>query len=516
MRILTSIRNMSFFVAFILLCGAVALADTPTRGTEGADKPVVVPAAQETASPMASVADPLLDEFHRQRKRYGDDAMQTFLEANTQPRAAKEAVEPSTNDWIYFFVIGALLLVIVVGSLFRRQGKPTELKDLTLTQTGQRQVSAKNETLLPLGIFPSEWFASVDKAKMEQFVTERTTVSVETFFSKLKSDGTPDPVSLATAQETLGRELNNAITSNDAFELFNGGAPFSQKESNFLMMHLNELMPAFKVPQPIVTQGDIRWPVLAAVAAIGAIGGFMGGAGLARWVMGIPAESGMMFGATFGAFGLTAAAIGVANNPTIRKWALATVATAAAADTGIQLLKKIVLPDWLGRDKGYWKRMLLYAGVGVVLVLIKRSEVYNRDHYRKEIEATVEQWIRSTLPMIALLMFRANDAANNPFIPQKVDQDLVQSLLPMAKRVKNSKGDDREFAADELVQEFEAAGYVLGGEPLPSVFAWDAAMSDKYETFGFIPEGKKVTVEIEPVFRDGNIEKKGRVRKFKG
>ncbi|MDR3110131.1 MAG: hypothetical protein LBU65_10680 [Planctomycetaceae bacterium] len=420
---------------------------------------------------------------------------------------------------------GVIVLVAMFVVLFRSKkttanNTPPQLDAVPI---GQPHNSQRLDKALPMGIFPSEWFAQTDEQKLTQYIDclKNDTVNVFTeTFENIKK--VPSPEQLQEAAKKLAIALNTRTTSNDLFAILNSNVPLAPKESQFIVSHLNKLLPTFKLPNPMSINGDIPIATLAFIAAVGSFLGFIAGGSIVGYLGNTPAETGHLFGTLAGAFLAVAGALKIANNAKLRDFLLKSVAGVAAVDTVWQIIKGILrpsfIPAWLigGKRDSYWKRLLFYAGVFAILFLLKRSLAYDYNRFESDTRDAVEQYIRSVLPIIVVLMFQAK-IKQEAGIKSENDK-LVLACVPIIQRCRLQDQED----ADEIVQEFEKFGFKFEslptkqngtGLPQRAELVWSAELEKEYETFGYITYGKTVEVTKPPVIQNGEVVTKGEVKK---
>lgn len=214
---------------------------------------------------------------------------------------------------------------------------PKRPSDRTMmVHVGQPSANQKIEKGLPLGIFSSEWFSKTDEQKLDEYISRAKKNTLDKFFGHFSEVyAVPSAEELQNASGTLGRRLNEELLRNELFEILNGNERVELKEANYLISHLNALMPPLKLPNPINVQYDLPRTALAVIAAIGAVLGFIFGGGIVGFIGNAPPETGHLFGAVAGAALLSFAALSITNNPELQKWLQIGAGVAGAVDTGI-------------------------------------------------------------------------------------------------------------------------------------------------------------------------------------
>ncbi|GHT17176.1 hypothetical protein FACS1894189_2570 [Planctomycetales bacterium] len=420
---------------------------------------------------------------------------------------------------------GVIALVAMFTVLFRSKKRTADNTppQLDAVPIGQPHNSQRLDKALPMGIFPSEWYAQTDEQKLTQYIerikNDAASVFTETFENVKK---VPSAEQIQKAAKKLAIVLNNRTTSNDLCVILNGNAPLAPKESQFIVSHLNELLPPFHLPNPISIKGDIPIITLAFVAAVGSFLGFIAGGSIVGYLGNTPAETGHLFGTLAGAFLAVAGALKIANSAKLQDIHLKSVTGIAVIDTVWQIVKGVLrpscIPAWFigGKRSSYWKRLLFYIGAFAILFLLKRSLAYDYNRFESDTQDAAEQYIRSVLPIIVVLMFQSK-IKQEAGIKGENDK-LVLACVPIIQRCRLQDQDD----VDEIVQEFEKFGFEF--EPLPTKqketglpkrveLVWAAELEKEYDTFGYIPYGKTVEVTKPPLVQNGEVIQKGEVKK---
>jgi hypothetical protein len=343
---------------------------------------------------------------------------------------------------------------------------------------------------------PFRWFEKTDRNKFDEYICN-VKFQVQKIIAETFQDDKRIPANekIQTAEQKINEELNRKATGSELYAIINGGEPLDIKAGQRLTIHLDELLPKFALPNPPGIRGDIPLTTLGITAAAGAFFGFILGGGIVGYLGNTPAETGHLFGAVAGAFATTAAGLCIANNPKLRKIAMTTVATAGIVDTVWQIVKSVLLPQFIPKwfagsgKSGYWKRLLFYAGMLTVLFLLKRSRDYDAARFQSDTDTAVEQWMNSVLPLIAVLIFKQNADENDGIKTQ--NDKLVLACAPIIQRSRLQDSDD----VDEVIQEFEKYGFqfapVSAGQEYPE-WIWAKELEETYETFGIIEYGQRV------------------------
>ncbi len=366
---------------------------------------------------------------------------------------------------------------------------------------------------------PTSWFAGVDRAEIERLIEHARTEAAETFFDRLGKRGVPSPADIKIASDALGIKLLERVESIGWIETLCGeDTPPDRQE--YLKIHLKELLVPPEIPDPTLVRMEVRTPILCVIAAIGAVLGFLFGGWLARVVLQIPVESGLMFGAPIGAALGVLGVMFLANNETLRNRILLGLGIAGGIDVALQIFKGFI-PWPTGGKVSFLKRLVLYAVLAVAVFLSRREKVCDREHYRKEVESIVDEWLHSALAVIAVLTFKVQSLETSPFIPHAEDTETLTEIVSIAKKLKQAPSEDVSIVIDELAQELATHGFEIetesptGMSSVEQTLIWDDSLSEQYKPFGILHAGDSVRVVKEPVIRDGVIEEKGVVKKTK-
>ena len=377
------------------------------------------------------------------------------------------------------------------------------------------------ESSIPKDMFATEWIGGVETEKLEQQIVRAKSDAVRSFFGQLGED-LPTTTHVETACREMLKVLRHQIASDEWLETLNRGMPLNSQDKDYLAVHTNSLLPPVIVPEPLSIQATLRTLPLCANAALGAVGGFFLGGMLARLVT-IPAESGMIVGAPLGAFLLIWLSLFVANNPKVRRWLLTIVGIGTAVDATLQVAKELI-PLPFGKSRfGFLRRFLGYVVFAWGIWLLKPKPSYNSAHYRQEIETIAEQWLRTSVSVVTVLMYRARqENTTSPEVVQvKKEMDRISKkmadLAEITAKINRSSINDRDDLFSELVQMLKNLGFEIPDAATENklIFVWEETAGARFEMFGAIELGDQVRVEKHPVMQNGTIVKKGLVRKIR-
>jgi len=143
-----------------------------------------------------------------------------------------------------------------------------------------------------------------------------------------------------------------------------------------------------------------------------------------------------------------------------------------------------------------------------------------RSEHEKGVRAALEQWVDWAIPMLAVLcMHRA--------APPEEKTDKGKALRRLGKLIyslQQAPVASLPVVAHELIQEAKNSGFEgLEGPPAflesgreeKEILTWSPDLAGRYETFGHITEGDRVTVERPAVVFGGQVVQRGLVRKVR-
>jgi hypothetical protein len=266
---------------------------------------------------------------------------------------------------------------------------------------------------------------------------------------------------------------------------------------------------------------------LAAIAAVGSLGGMLLLEPLATYLLHIP-KMGLFLGAPLGAWLLPKLCLFLGENSPLRRGLLAALGLATLADLTefgpTTLVKRLFgVPSGGGKTR----RLFLYGSVFLLLFLCRPRKVFRRH----EAAAALKNSVRAAL--------NAEERASQALLPSPTSPEKSPSLtaLEVLARLAGPledlaiatqappEGAERDGtlrdAAAHLVQEAALAGYDLGNsfsksntastQEIPLV--WSDDLATRFETFGHILPGDPVRIELRPVLWNGQVLSKGLLRK---
>lgn len=270
--------------------------------------------------------------------------------------------------------------------------------------------------------------------------------------------------------------LKNGLLTAETLRTISGGAEFEEKAVARLALGFDAVALELQIPRPPVTC-EPRGLSLALAALGGAFLGALGLAPLLRWAFDTR-DLGVVLGGPVGAF---VAVLVVHRLSRIRA-----------------LLR--FLP-WLGRG----------ATAG-------RGQVHRQ--YEDTVRVSIEQWLGWAVVMLAVLC--ADESASSESAGSR--EAAFRHIGKLIYTLHRTRPESLPVVADELVQAAKNSGFeglegtpafAAGGEVERDVVLWSKALESKYETFGHIDEGDRVTVERPPVVFSGEVVERGLVRKVR-
>jgi hypothetical protein len=322
----------------------------------------------------------------------------------------------------------------------------------------------------------------------------------------------------------LKNKLIEVIESNHWIETICGEDTTSDQRG-YLRLHLRKLITPPPIPDLSHTQAEVRPLVLMLVTAVTTAIGLILGSGVVKLV-GISSETGLVLGSVLGAVFGVFSVMFLATHEKLRNWFLLGLGLVSGADLAVFWLRNMSLVT-RGSVLSILKRFVFYGGLALIACVSKRKKIFNRDNYRKEIEAIIEQWLRVVLAVFAVLTYKINSLEQNPFNRYAEDKDKLNTVVSIVKKLKRVDSRDTNITIDELVQELESCGFEVEGEAVNvdscndnSVWAtdneeliWDETQNKFYSAIGIIRNGDKFQIVEEPIIRNEIVERKGIARK---
>jgi len=143
-----------------------------------------------------------------------------------------------------------------------------------------------------------------------------------------------------------------------------------------------------------------------------------------------------------------------------------------------------------------------------------------RSEHEKAVRVSIEQWVDWAVSMLAVLCLYRSD---RPGVQPDRDKAL-RKLSKLVYALHRTPAESLPVVAHELIQEAKNSGFEgLEGQPAfleagreeTETIIWRQDLQTKYETFGQITEGDRVTVERPAVILGGEVVQRGLVRKVR-
>ncbi|MBN1360812.1 MAG: hypothetical protein JW993_09480 [Sedimentisphaerales bacterium] len=278
------------------------------------------------------------------------------------------------------------------------------------------------------------------------------------------------------ARTKAASALKSGLLTAETLSVVSGGAQFDEKSLARLALSFDVVAAPLQIPPPPVTR-DPKVFTLALAALAGAFAGALGLSPLLGWAFDAR-ELGVVLGGPLGAF------LGVLVLHRLSR---------------IRALLRFL--PWRGRQN-------------------QPAKGYRRKEYENVVRASIEQWLEWAVLVLAALC-ADESASTEPHTSREV------AFRHIGKLIYTLHGTRREalpVVADELIKEAKNCGFeglegtpafAVGAEPEPVEVVWTKTLQNKYETFGHVDEGDRVTVERPPVVFSGKVVERGLVRKVR-
>lgn len=296
------------------------------------------------------------------------------------------------------------------------------------------------------------------------------------YFVTLDLIGSPTAGDFTAAEGRANAVLKQELLSPNSVALVNGGIGLDDDGIALVALSFDSISRPLRVPGPVVG-AEAKPLTLALAGAGGAIGGMMLGAALMRLAFEMR-DLGLVLGGSIGAF-------------------LAVLIVHRMARG--RLLTRIL--PWL-------------------FVRPKAMRGAFRNEHEKAVRAAIEQWVEWAVPMLAVLCMNYEGPSET-----KTDKDkALRRLGKLIYSLHQAPVASLPVVAHELIQEAKNSGFEgLEGQPAfvetgpqeRETITWSPDLQGKYETFGHITDGDRVTVERPAVVFGGRIVQRGLVRKVR-
>ncbi len=270
--------------------------------------------------------------------------------------------------------------------------------------------------------------------------------------------------------------LKSGLLTPEALSVISGRADFDEKALAKLALGFDAVSTDLRIPPPPVTR-DPKVFTLAVAALVGAFVAALGLAPLLRWAF-EARELGVVLGGPLGAF------------------------------LGVLVLHR------LSRIRSLLRFL---PGLGQNR---KPLRGYSRKDHEGVVRRAVEQWLDWAVLMLAALCTYESASAE----PQVSREAAFRHIGKLIYTLHRTGRESLPVVADELIKEAKNCGFegldgapafAVGAEPRRDEVVWSKTLQNKYETFGHVDEGDRVTVERLPVVFSGKVVERGLVRKVR-
>ena len=296
------------------------------------------------------------------------------------------------------------------------------------------------------------------------------------YFTTLDLIGSPAAGDFQAAEGRANAVLKQEMLAASCVALVNGGKRLDDDGLALISLSFDAIARPLRVPGP-TTGAEAKPVTLALAGAGGVIGGMMLGAALMRLAFDMR-DLGLALGGPIGAFLAVLLMHGL---------------------TRARLLTKLL--PWL-------------------FVRPKAMRGAFRNEHERAVRAAVEQWVDWAIPMLTVLCMHREGPAQ-----AKTDKDkALRRLGKLVYSLHEATTELLPVIAHELIQEAKNSGFEgLEGQPAfaetgpeaKETITWSQDLQSKYEAFGHVTEGDRVTVERPAVVFGGQIVQRGLVRKVR-
>lgn len=490
-------------------------------------------------------------------------------EAESKPA---ETVPPDQEDGPDFWRIAehTLLGILALGILLLvfRDGRALRSKP---SEDSEEEESPRKKGIpegLPFigPVLDGERFAyssDLDKKAEEQAAEWADTVATK-LDQKLEKIRNPNAERIQHIAQNIADDINWDFTqkmcAEDSFWIKKIYGE-NTKAPDDLAEVVDNLLSPVQVPAAREIRLEVSPCAIGIVAAIGAV--------LGAWILSFYAFTGgmkqpgditVLLGATVGTALFTALMMWIAAHEKVRQTLVAAFKAAGVADAGLTFMSVFTsLGQFFGKSRSeklarsFLKRLCFWLGGILILHLLKREIVFDRDDYKNRLESLFRERIQSIVMLLALYK------AEKEYIVSEQDKwakkeeelearvkgnknvlDTMKSLVPKLKDFQKAPLSEIIRSAKVMLQEFRILGFDIPKEPVhweselndllqdsdtspapsePSqptrrTIKWSGEKREEYEVYGDPDEGEEVEVLEEPVFQNGKVFKKGVVHQI--
>jgi hypothetical protein len=210
----------------------------------------------------------------------------------------------------------------------------------------------------------------------------------------------------------------------------------------------------------------------------------------------------------------------------LHKWILLGLGVTASIDTVMQwffngtLLKMLPFKPKLS---SYFKRLVICGLLAGLVLLSRRTKFCDKEHYRREVESVVGEWLYAITSVLAVLSKQKEEQTQNKTNNEKNEKTLIEVVASVTKLQETFEHNDTnnlQIFVKELVQTLESAGYKIETRTVISEsedLIWNETpeQTELYNTFGTLRKGDPFEIIETPIIKDGKVIERGLVRKKK-
>lgn len=305
---------------------------------------------------------------------------------------------------------------------------------------------------------------------------ETVRTAVKEYFRTLGGEGPAARGDFDVARDRAMGVLRDGLLGSETMSIVTGRRDLDEQTLAGLKLSFEAIARPLQIPRPPV-RGETTVFSLALAALVGAAVGMLALAPLLRWAYDMR-DLGLVLGGPAGA------------------------------------LLAVLVVHRLSR-----LRLLLRFLPGLSSEPRSLSGPARKDH-ETVVRVCIEQWLDWAIPALTMLCLHGA-------LPRESATKKDAAFKRIGKLIYTLHETPREslpVVADELIQ--EAKNYGFEGLDGPALFSagrdrprdtivWNNGLGVKYETFGHIVEGDRVTVERSPVVFEGQVVERGLVRKVR-
>jgi hypothetical protein len=353
------------------------------------------------------------------------------------------------------------------------RGNPVSVGGESVARSLRRRRSKREEMALMLDIQEEISKACEGTSGLRR---ETTRTAVKEYFRTLGAGGVAATADFDAARDRAMGVLKAGLFRVETLAVVAGERPLDDRAVAGLTLTFDAIATPLKIPHPPVAR-EPKVYTLALAALTGAAAGMLALASLFRWAYDMR-DLGLVVGGPVGA------------------------------------LLAVLIVHRLSRV-----RLLLRFLPGLSSDTRSLSGHARKDH-EAVVLACVEQWMDWAVPTLAALCLHGSLSSE----PQTKREAAFRRIGKLIYTLHKAGRESLPVVADELIQ--EARNYGFEGLDGPAAFSedrgreqdamiWKGALANKYETFGHIVEGDRVTVERPPVVFEGKVIDRGLVRKVR-